>query len=164
MQIARVIGTVVATQKHRTFEGAKLMLVQPLNIDDTPRGDALLAVDGVGAGVDEKVLVVLEGRAAGEALGRRARRWTPRSSASSTRSRSMTDQELRAMIRESIARHAGSSAGAPVPGAPDAAALFRAHVSHLRLPLVRGGDEDGACLIEPAVRCNHCGFCQSLGH
>jgi microcompartment protein CcmK/EutM len=72
MQIAKVIGTVVATQKHRKFEGAKLMLVQPLNIDDTPRGVALLAIDGVGAGVDEKVLVVLEGRAAGEALGKKA--------------------------------------------------------------------------------------------
>jgi ethanolamine utilization protein EutN len=72
MQIARVIGTVVATQKHHKFEGAKLMLVQPLNLDDTPRGAALLAIDGVGAGVDEKVLVVLEGRAAGEMLGKKA--------------------------------------------------------------------------------------------
>ena len=45
--------------------------MQPLNLDDTPRGAALLAVDGVGAGVHEKVLVVLEGRAAGEALGRK---------------------------------------------------------------------------------------------
>jgi microcompartment protein CcmK/EutM len=72
MQIARVIGTVVATQKHRTFEGAKLLLVQPLNLDDTARGNPLLAVDGVGAGVQEKVLIVLEGRAAGEALGRKA--------------------------------------------------------------------------------------------
>jgi ethanolamine utilization protein EutN len=72
MQIARVVGTVVATQKHRKFEGAKLLLVQPLNLDDTPRGVALLAVDSVGAGVHEKVLVVLEGRAAGEALGRKA--------------------------------------------------------------------------------------------
>ena len=72
MQIARVIGTVVATQKHRKFEGAKLLLVQPLNLDDTPRGTAMLAIDGVGAGVHEKVLVVLEGRAAGEALGRKA--------------------------------------------------------------------------------------------
>ena len=69
MQIARVVGTVVSTKKHRKFEGAKLMLVQPLNVDDTPRGAALLAVDGVGAGVHEKVLVVLEGRAAGEVLG-----------------------------------------------------------------------------------------------
>ncbi len=72
MQIAKVVGTLVATQKHRKFEGAKLLLVQPLNLDDTPRGHTLLAVDGVGAGVNEKVLVVLEGRAAGEALGRKA--------------------------------------------------------------------------------------------
>ena len=72
MQIARVIGTVVATQKHRKFHGAKLLLVQPLNPDDTARGGALLAVDAVGAGVREKVLVVLEGRAAGEAVGKRA--------------------------------------------------------------------------------------------
>ena len=69
MQIGRVIGTVVSTQKHRKFEGAKLLLVQPLNIDDTPRGVALLAVDGVGAGIHEKVLIVLEGRSAGEAIG-----------------------------------------------------------------------------------------------
>jgi microcompartment protein CcmK/EutM len=72
MQIARVIGTVVSTQKHAKFEGAKLLLVQPLNIDDTPRGHAVLAIDGVGAGVNEKVLIVLEGRAAGEALGKKA--------------------------------------------------------------------------------------------
>jgi microcompartment protein CcmK/EutM len=71
MQIARVIGTVVSTQKHGKFEGAKLLLVQPLSVDDTPRGVPLLAVDSVGAGVHEKVLVVIEGRAAGDALGRK---------------------------------------------------------------------------------------------
>jgi microcompartment protein CcmK/EutM len=71
MQIARVIGTVVATKKHRAFEGAKLLLVQPVTLDDTPRGAPLLAIDSVGAGVHEKVLIVLEGRAAGEALGRK---------------------------------------------------------------------------------------------
>ena len=71
MQIARVIGTVVATRKHLQFEGAKLLLVQPVSLDDTPRGTPLLAVDSVGAGVHEKVLIVLEGRAAGEALGRK---------------------------------------------------------------------------------------------
>ena len=70
MQIARVIGTVVATQKHPKFEGQKLLLVQPLNLDDTPRGTAVLAIDGVGAGVNEKVLVVQEGRAAIETLGK----------------------------------------------------------------------------------------------
>ncbi len=72
MQIARVIGTVVSTQKHRKFEGAKLLLVQPLTLDDEPRGVALLAVDAVGAGEHEKVLIVIEGRAAGEALGVKA--------------------------------------------------------------------------------------------
>ena len=51
-----------------------------------------------------------------------------------------------------------------MPAAPDPAAAFAAHVSHLRLPLVRGGDDDGACIIEPTVRCTHCGYCQSLGH
>jgi ethanolamine utilization protein EutN len=71
MLIARVVGNVVATQKHRKFEGAKLLLVQPLTVDDAPRGPVLLAVDGVGAGVNEKVLVVVEGRAAGEVLARK---------------------------------------------------------------------------------------------
>ena len=71
MILARVVGTVVATQKHAKFEGAKLLLVQPLTLDDKPRGTALLAVDSLGAGVDEKVLIVMEGRAAGEALGKK---------------------------------------------------------------------------------------------
>jgi ethanolamine utilization protein EutN len=72
MQLARVVGTLVATQKNAKLEGAKLLLVQPLGLDDRPRGPALLAIDSVGAGVGEKVLIVLEGRAAGDALGRKA--------------------------------------------------------------------------------------------
>ncbi len=72
MQIARVVGTVVATKKHGKFEGAKLLLVQPLDLEGRARGGALLAVDSIGAGVSEDVLIVLEGRAAGEALGRKA--------------------------------------------------------------------------------------------
>jgi len=70
--IARVVGTVVATQKPEKLLGAKLLLVQPLAPDDTPRGAPLLTIDSVGAGVGEKVLVVIEGRAAGEALRRKA--------------------------------------------------------------------------------------------
>ena len=74
----------------------------------------------------------------------------------------MTEQELRAMVRESIARRLGGDAGhgdtVRLPDdAPHASAAF------LRLPL-RSGDEEGACLIEPAVRCNHCGYCLSMGH
>ena len=53
---SRVIGTVVSTQKHAKFEGAKLLLVQPLTLDDSRAATALLAVDSVGAGVHEKVL------------------------------------------------------------------------------------------------------------
>jgi ethanolamine utilization protein EutN len=71
MQLARVVGTLVATQKHRNFEGAKLLLVQPLTLDDRPRGPLLLATDAVGAGVHEKVLLVLDGRAAADAMRRR---------------------------------------------------------------------------------------------
>ena len=69
------------------------------------------------------------------------------------------------MIRDSIARHSGASGSVSQPGgAPDPASAFNAHVSHLRFPLSRGGDADGACIIEPSVRCTHCGFCLSLGH
>jgi len=72
MQIAKVVGTVVATQKNRKLEGAKLLLVQPLTPDGEPRGTTLLAIDSVGAGIGETVLVVIEGKAAGDALGRKA--------------------------------------------------------------------------------------------
>ena len=72
MLIGRVVGTVVSTQKSAKLDGAKLMLVQILSLDDQPRGAAIMAIDSVGAGVGEKVLVVIEGRAAGEALGRKA--------------------------------------------------------------------------------------------
>jgi ethanolamine utilization protein EutN len=72
MQLARVTGTLVATHKNRKLEGAKLLFVQPLTLEDTPRGPELLAVDGVGAGVHEKVLIVLEGRAASDAIGKKA--------------------------------------------------------------------------------------------
>ena len=71
MQIGRVVGTVVSTQKNRKLEGAKLLLVQPLTLDGTPRGVAVLAIDSVGAGVGERVLLVIEGKAAGDALGRK---------------------------------------------------------------------------------------------
>jgi ethanolamine utilization protein EutN len=72
MQIGRVIGTVVATQKHPKLDAAKLLLVQPLGLDDSARGTPLLTIDSVGAGIGERVLIVLEGRAAGAALRRSA--------------------------------------------------------------------------------------------
>jgi ethanolamine utilization protein EutN len=72
MQIAEVVGTVVSTQKNRKLAGAKLLLVQPIDVAGTARGATLLAVDAVGAGIGERVLVVIEGKAAGDAVGRKA--------------------------------------------------------------------------------------------
>jgi hypothetical protein len=75
---------------------------------------------------------------------------------------SITEQEIRDLVREALARHAGS---APDPGGlMDAAAQARRHASHTLLPLASGGDGDGMCIIEPAVRCTHCGYCLSYGH
>ena len=70
------------------------------------------------------------------------------------------EQDLRAMIRESIARQLGAAAVARPASGP----VPRGHASHALLPLARGSDEEGVCFIEPAVRCNHCGYCVSLGH
>jgi ethanolamine utilization protein EutN len=72
MQIGRVVGTVVSSQKHRKIESAKLLVVQPLGLDDAPKGQTVLAIDSVGAGVGERVLLVVEGKAAQDALGRKA--------------------------------------------------------------------------------------------
>jgi ethanolamine utilization protein EutN len=72
MQIGRVVGTVVSTQKNKKLEGAKLLLVQPLALDGAAKGTAILAIDSCGAGVGERVLVVIEGKAAGDALGKKA--------------------------------------------------------------------------------------------
>jgi hypothetical protein len=68
------------------------------------------------------------------------------------------------MIRESVARHLGV-AGDRGAGRPGAAGPQQGpHASHVLLPLLRGADDGGACLIEPAVRCNRCGYCLSYGH
>jgi len=72
MKVAKVIGAVVATRKDSTLNGAKLLLTQPLNQHGQSVGVSQLAIDSVGAGVGELVLLVLEGRAAGAVLGRRA--------------------------------------------------------------------------------------------
>lgn len=70
MLIARVVGELVATQKHPSHEGRKLLLVQPLNLDGTNRGDAMVALDAVDAGVGDQVLVATEGFSAMTSVGR----------------------------------------------------------------------------------------------
>jgi hypothetical protein len=67
----------------------------------------------------------------------------------------ISEDELRSIVRSAIARH---TAETPAP-------VVVRHASHQLLPVAAGSDrESGACLIEPAVRCTHCGYCQSYGH
>ncbi len=70
MLIARVVGEIVATQKHPSHEGRKILLVQPLNLDGSNRGDAVVALDAVDAGVGDQVLLATEGFSAMTAVGR----------------------------------------------------------------------------------------------
>ncbi len=94
MLIGRVVGSLVSTQKNAKLEGAKLLLVQPLDLSGHALGGAVLALDSVDAGVGDRVLLVQEGRAAQQALNRGGRRfreprgltrWTTSASGSSRR-------------------------------------------------------------------------------
>jgi ethanolamine utilization protein EutN len=69
MIVGRVVSHLFATQKNDKLSGAKLLLVQPLELDDSPKGEAILAIDAVDAGISDRVIVVLEGWAANHALG-----------------------------------------------------------------------------------------------
>ena len=58
MIIARIIGTIVASQKDARLSGKKLLIVRPLNLDGSDQAGYTIAVDTVGAGFSERVLVV----------------------------------------------------------------------------------------------------------
>jgi len=57
MQLARVIGTLVATRKDEKMEGMKFLIVRPINPDGEEIANAVVAVDAVGAGVGEVVMI-----------------------------------------------------------------------------------------------------------
>lgn len=77
----------------------------------------------------------------------------------------MTEDDLRTLVRQAVSRHleqsAGSTGAAPgeQPGQPGPGV----HPSFGRYLLAREPGHDDRCLIEPAVKCNHCGYCQSHG-
>ena len=58
MQIAKVVGDVVATRKDENLTGLKLLILQPLTPEGEPAGRTLIAVDAAGAGVGERVFFV----------------------------------------------------------------------------------------------------------
>ena len=69
MMLARVVGTVVSTEKHPHYRGQKILVVQPVDPSGAPKGRSLLAVDGVQAGTGDLVLVVDEGGSARAVIG-----------------------------------------------------------------------------------------------
>jgi len=82
----------------------------------------------------------------------------------------MNEQDIRGLVREAIERHLGRPQfveGQLSIVDRQSSIVSRAsdHASHILLKVVPGSEiDDGMCVIEPAVRCNHCGFCQSYGH
>lgn len=70
MLLGRIVGDVVATQKHASHEGRKALLVQPLNLDLSDRGAAVVALDAVDAGVGDLVLLSTEGYSSMTSVGR----------------------------------------------------------------------------------------------
>ena len=75
----------------------------------------------------------------------------------------MTEQELRALVRDAIARHMGADAHVAVFSPHPPSPLAPRHAFGLFV-LPSGADSDGPCIIEPSVMCNHCGYCKSYGH
>jgi len=70
MLIGRVIGEMVSTEKHASHVGRKAMIVQPVNLDGSNRGEAVIALDSADAGVGDRVLLVVEGFSAMTPVGR----------------------------------------------------------------------------------------------
>jgi len=70
MLIGRVVGQVVSTEKHASHKGRKALVVQPLNLDGTDRGDAVIALDSVDAGIGDRVLIATDGFSAMTSVGR----------------------------------------------------------------------------------------------
>jgi microcompartment protein CcmK/EutM len=70
MLVARVLGNLVSSHKHEALEGHRMLLVQPCDLDGTPRGSTTMALDVVDAGVGDWVLLLDEGSSASQVLGR----------------------------------------------------------------------------------------------
>lgn len=69
MQLATVIGNATATVKHPSLEGWRMLVVQPLNAARKPSSDCLIAVDRLGAGTGDMVIINCDGKGARELVG-----------------------------------------------------------------------------------------------
>jgi ethanolamine utilization protein EutN len=73
MILCKVVGSIVSTIKHDSYNNLKILLVRPTNPDGSLKSGTMVAIDTVGAGEGNMVLVASEGRAAMEILGFTAR-------------------------------------------------------------------------------------------
>ncbi len=69
MLLARVEGSLVATRKHESLEGWRLLICQPLNALGDAEGTPVVAIDPWGAGMHQKVIISSDGMAARNAVG-----------------------------------------------------------------------------------------------
>ena len=69
MLLARVEGNVVATRKHPSFEGWRLVICQPIGQNGTPEGVPQVAIDAHGAGMHQRVVISSDGAASRKAVG-----------------------------------------------------------------------------------------------
>lgn len=69
MFLAQVEGNVVATRKHSSFAGWRLVICQPISSDGQPEGTPQVAIDALGAGMHQRVILSSDGEAAREAVG-----------------------------------------------------------------------------------------------
>ena len=61
MQPTRVLGSTHATVKHKSFDGQRLVVIQPLGVDDSVDGPPLIALDSVGCRKDDRVMITSDG-------------------------------------------------------------------------------------------------------
>jgi microcompartment protein CcmK/EutM len=69
MTLAKVVASIVSTEKHEHYRGRKILVVQPVDPEGKPKGKPLVAVDGAQAGIGDLVLVVDEGGSARMTIG-----------------------------------------------------------------------------------------------
>lgn len=69
MQLARVEGSMIATRKHPSLNGWRMLICQPLDAGGKAEGTPIIAIDPYGAGMHQKVIVSSDGSAARDAVG-----------------------------------------------------------------------------------------------
>ena len=78
----------------------------------------------------------------------------------------MTEEQVRALVRDALARHLGTSRtnASTTDGSESRPYQAVMHAAHGRFVFLAPTEPDSPCVVEPQVKCHHCGFCQSYGH